>query len=572
MLILFQQKCLYLILNLLIRQTCYLYTFLAKRMTTLFNSVDEDLKSFLDTLSPEDIQDKVYSDTYYKGKQYYDWELVRDVKYSFDKSRLSAIVEGSLDYNVNLLLQEGSVWANCSCPIDGMCKHITAVLLFTVQKSNGIEVGENRGKGSSAYKHLLALSKEELVSLLLEFAPEEFLLQIHNRHASEAEALKIFNKAEAAIHKLFENSELLYSPRDFSEALEKQISRIAGLEHQLRDRLSELIFYIIQEIESAIDKGYLYDEYNDTTFELPQAFSLLVDQHIVALPFDSKIKFLTHLDKVLNESVYGIFENLAGLSQESFQEDELHALKKLLLNEYENLSPPLTEEFYELVRPLLSEGDIEKILLHLKEEDSRWLLELADLYQIQGRQSDAIEVIRTSIAKDSKMYGEEQVYLLYLDLLAAQGLELKAASEEAMNCCASSSILEKIEALSKEDIAIYERMLEEKNPQGLLEYYEKKERFADALSLLKRNDIIWDHLHYAFFKKHKKDFPLDAVNYFSDVIDKNLQYTGNNHYHTIAEAIKQIRQVNEQKAKSIAADIRANYNRRRNLMNLLAEI
>lgn len=540
-------------------------------MNPLFTSVEEDLKNFLEYLNPEDIQDAINATTYHKGNQYYEWNLVKDVRYSFDKNQLTALVEGSLDYNTSLTLQEGHVWASCSCPAERMCKHITALLLFATQKSHAIEVGEDRTEGSPAHQHLLQLSKEELVRLVLNYAPEELLLEIHNTQASEEEALAIYTNVEAAIRKLFENTELLHSPRDFSEALVKQTSRLSGLEYQLQERLSELIFSVIQEIESAFRRGYLYDEYNDTNFELPEGFVTLVAKHISALSFDAKISFLAKLDAVISEGAYDVFEDLSGLSLESFQENELPALKEMLLNDHENLSIPLIEEYYALVHPFLTEAEKEKILLRLAEEGSYWLLELAALYQKQGRQQEAIELIRAGLSRDADMYEQEPVYLLYLDLIDPQDPALQEVSEEAMNCCASSSILEKIAALSGKDMDRYERMLEEKNPQGMLEYLEKQGRLSEALSLLKRHDTIWDHLRYAFFKKHKKDFPEEAKTYFSGVIEKNLPYTGNNHYHTIAEALRQIRQLDEQQAAAIAADIRTNYAQRSNLMNLLAE-
>ncbi|AHM62766.1 zinc finger SWIM domain protein [Flammeovirgaceae bacterium 311] len=540
-------------------------------MSKLFTSIQDDLKSFLESLSPDDIQLEISPATYHKGEQYYEWELVDDAQYSFDKSRLTAHVQGGQDYSVLLSLQEGSIQASCSCPATDVCKHIAAVLLYASQHPDEVEIGENRSEGSPVYQHLLDLPKETLVSLVLEFAPEELLLQIHNRYASAAEAMDIYNRTEAAIQKLFSNTELLYSPTEFNEALENRIGRLLGLEHQLQDKLRELIFYIIREVENAMDTGYLYDDESDTSFVQPEAFATLVENYTRELPYDAKIRFVTQLDAMLNEASYDTFDSLAEISEASFQEDELPAVKAILLAEYGDLSVSLTENYYALVQPLLTESEKETILLYLKEEDSIWLLELAELYRQQGREEDAIEVIKASLAADPDMYGEEQVYLLYLDLLGTQGQELEAASIEAMNCCASSSILEKIEAVGGTDWELYERIMEQKNPQGLLEYLEKRGRLGEAISLLKRSDTIWDHYRYLFFKKHKSAFPKEAVQYFTDVIGQNLEYTGNSHYYTIVEALKQIRQVNESQAAAIVEDIRSNYSRRRNLMNLLSE-
>ncbi|EMR00854.1 SWIM zinc finger family protein [Cesiribacter andamanensis] len=521
-------------------------------MNTLFTNAGKDLKSLLESLQPADLQLEVDSATYFKGQQYYDWGLVGNAAYNFDKSELSAHVAGSRDYTVRIALQQDEVQASCNCPVEGVCKHMVATLLYASQEAGAIEIGESRSKGSALYKQLLELPREELVERLLAYAPDEFLLEIHNRHASDAEAQVTYTKAEAGIRKLFTNTELLYSPQDFTEALHKQVSRLAGLEQQLQEELGPLIFYIIRKVEEAFDKGYLYDDEEEMSFELPDAFISLVEHYIRVLPYADKTRFLKKLDDALSDTAYEVFESLAGLSQESFEEGELPAVKDMLLKDYRDLSVPLTEEYYVLVRPLLSDAEKEQILLYLKDMDSGWVLELAYLYKEQGAAGKAIDMIRSGLHQNPAIFSDEQVYLLYLELLGKAGGELAPAFEEAITEYPSSSMLEKISSLRPGQTADYERLLEQHNPQALLVYLEKAGRLEEGLQLLQRNDRIWDHYRWVFFKKHIQDFPEEGVAYFSQVIEGNLPHTGNPHYYKIVEALKQIQLVDPPQATALA--------------------
>jgi hypothetical protein len=542
-------------------------------MITLFTSIQQDLKSFLEGLTTDDIRGRIDNSTFYKGKEYQESGRVEDIQYSGDRSRLSANVRGSLDYAVRLELHKRDVVAGCSCPVDGLCKHMAAVLLYAVQNKGAVEVAESRAPGSRTAEYLASLPREELVALVLQYAPEEFFVAISNRYSGKEQALTIYHKVMKGTRKLFQDEELLYEPDAFGQALVKQLRRLLGLEQQLQQELSELIFYIIRAVDDAFDEGYLYEHYSDAPFEAPEEFHRLVENYTRSLPYAEKISFLEELDSILNDVSYSTFDSLAKPGQEVFSENDLPALKTMLLKDFQELSPSLAEQHYTLVHSLLTDPEKERLLLYLKDINPRnWLPELIKLYRGQGREGDAIRAIRDSLPALDEWHNHENIFSLYLDLLHSQNMALETACAQAMKHCPRSSMLEKIAEVRGGETERYEQILEQKNPAELLDFLEKRGRLAEALRLLKRSKNIWDERRYRFFKAHKKSFPEEALQYFYEVLDKHLQHTGNTHYYAIAETLEEIRQLDAARAVELAADIRANYHRRRNLMALIKGI
>ena len=539
-------------------------------MITLFTSVLQDLENFLEGLTTDDIRGRIDNSTFYKGKEYEEDGRITEIRYSGDRNSLSASVAGSLEYAVRLELHKRDVVADCSCPVDGLCKHMAAVLLYVVQNKGAIEIAESRAPGSPGAEHLASLSKEELVALVMQYAPEEFFVAISNRSSGKEQALTTYHKVMAAIRMLFTSEELLYEPDAFEQALVKQLNRLLGLEQQLQQELSKLIFYIIQAVNDAFDEGYLYEDYSNAFFEEPEEFHRLVENYTRSLPYAEKVSFLEELDSILNNGSYSTFDSLAKLGQEVFSENDLPALKALLLKDFQELSPSLAEQYYTLVRALLTDPEKERLLLYLKDRNLRnWLPELIELYRGQGREEDAISAIRNSLPALDKWQNHENIFFLYLDLLHSRNMALDTACAQAIEHCPRSSMLEKIATVGGGKTERFEQMLEQKNPAELLDFLEKKGRLAEALGLLKRSKNIWDERRYRFFKAHKKEFPEEAMQYFFEVLDEHLRHTGNSHYQVIAETLEEVLQLEPGRAKELAADIRANYYRRRNLMDLI---
>jgi hypothetical protein len=91
----------------------------------------------------------------------------------------------------------------------------------------------------------------------------------------------------------------------------------------------------------------------------------------------------------------------------------------------------------------------------------------------------------------------------------------------------------------------------------------------DALALVQEPQLFYDEVAFLFFKKNRKHFPAETESFLRDRIGENLKHVGKNHYERIAESLDLMKQVNSGRARRIAEEIRANFNRRRNLIEII---
>ncbi|MBN1117294.1 MAG: SWIM zinc finger family protein [Bacteroidales bacterium] len=541
-------------------------------MPQFFITKRNNLPDFFKTISADDIQGCCESKVYHRGLEYFKYGCVADASYNIDKTRLKTLVKGNSEYTVIIDLQNGNVEGSCTCPYGGTCKHVIASLLFAIDENSEIEVLPNaKNPETDINQYLQSLSKNELIGLVKKFAPEQFWVEVKNTFSDSSSAQTTFRKVERNIQKIFKDSDCLDNPEDFDAALDKEIKKLSGLEKHLKSEVEGLLLYIIGEVDKAFDEGYLYDHYNDYNYEPSEEFIGFASNFVKSLNYEEKTAFLTKLDTVLKEQSYNIFGSLQQLYETVFTEDDLPALKEMLVSGYKKMSHNLIENYYEQVRILLTEQEKEVILTEIQNNSSKWIIELASLYDSWNQEIKAIDAIKVWLTENNG-FGIDEVYTLYLDLLAKAGLSLSYAAKEAITHCSTCSMLQKIASLNSEGMLDYELTLEQKAAQQLLDYLEITDRLPEALALIMRSKNIWHNRVFDFFKKHKKIFPSEAEKFFTDAINKNLENAGDSYYHAIADNIQQLKQVNSSLAAEYLADIRLNYKRRRNLISILTKL
>lgn len=541
-------------------------------MPLLFTMGGNNLEDFFGTISREDIKDSCESKVYFKGLEYYDNNFVTESAYNASKTRLQAIVKGRANYKVTIQLQNSEVLGSCTCPYESVCKHMIATLLFAVyEKPETERITSPNNSENENTQYLYSLSKEELVRLIMKFAPQQFWVEVKNKFADNIFAENAFKKVERNIKNIFKDQERLYEPDDFDTALNKEVKKLSGLEKHLKEKIAGLLFYIMTEVAKATDEGYLYNDYNDYAYETSNEFDEFVINYVKCLDYEEKMAFLEKLDAALEEQPYSTFESLSKLSETVFTKEDLPLLKNMLVSDYQKMSIQLVENYYEKVCNLLSAKEKEVILTRIKDDDSKWLIELAILYESQQEIKKAINTIKIGLAENNDLFGNERVYSLYLDLLKKAGLNLMDAAIDAIFHCPTCTMLLKVTSVIEDGYSACEQILEKENAGQLLEYLETNARHSEGLALIKRSKYIGDTQVFSFFKKNKKQFPSDAENYYSSVINKNLKFAGDHYYQAIADSIEQLKQVNASLAKKYLSDIRLNYKRRRNLISLLSK-
>ena len=161
----------------------------------LFKTTKSNLKQSIDALTDDDIFSLCSSTIYHRGEDYYNEGAIEEVFYSGD-NQLNARVIGSLEYEVKVQLHDENVSASCTCPFDGVCKHIIAVLLYVVLE----EIEEQKETihiyDTDIREYLNQLSKKELMDLVERFAPEEFRIKIQNQFIPEGQIRNTGSKSQ----------------------------------------------------------------------------------------------------------------------------------------------------------------------------------------------------------------------------------------------------------------------------------------------------------------------------------------------------------------------------------------
>jgi hypothetical protein len=542
-------------------------------MEILSATDEKDLQLFFETLTEEEIQSFCSSKVYYRAVEYYENSHVSKVHFNAGKTQLTAKVRGSENYKVSILLKNNAVYATCTCPNDEMiCKHCLAVMMFAVYENVEMDNRKNRRANDDIKKYLYSQSKEELVGLLMKYAPSEFLTEIDNRNLGAEEAHNNFKKAERGIKELFENYDALYDPATFENELTKKIKKLSGLEKSLANELKELIIYVIKEIENVLDQGYLYDQYSDYSFGPSEEFYAFITNCISVLDFKQKTEFINKLEVIIGESSYSTFSDFSTIIKKAFTRDDLPRLKTMLLRDYQSLPYTLLENYYQCVSESMSIEERKKILVVLKEGECSWAIKLAELLNIEGKQKESIAILEQWLSKDTQNYANEEIYFLYLDLLKQENIDLQQAAKDFITRCPSESMLKKIATLLPSEAHLFEQLLERGNPQKLLDYLENSGRLKDALGLVKRNKHIWVDRVFSFYKRNKEEFPQDAEKFFCRMIDENLQNMGDHHYYAIVDSLQHLKKINSEATEKLVHNIRLNYKRRSKLMSIISKV
>lgn len=161
--------------------------------------------------------------------------------------------------------------------------------------------------------YLESLAKEELISLILKFAPQNFFDAINSQFASPKEAKAIFKKVVKEINTIFSDEKLLYNPGKFENRLLEQLEKLRGLWSKLPSEIGGLILKIMRDVEQAFEDGYLYIEKygeEDDYFE-SENINDYIFHFVNALPSEIKPSYIEELEEVLENCGYSTFLSIS---------------------------------------------------------------------------------------------------------------------------------------------------------------------------------------------------------------------------------------------------------------------
>jgi len=542
----------------------------------LFEASSEDLYKSISSLTEEDVRDCSEYGVFTRGREYFREGMVQEVVYNPSGNTMSAEVAGTRNYWLGFYLDEGTVFGTCTCPYGDVCKHMVAVLLSVIHEgTETIIEAEISGSASGKTKeilenHLKSLSKSELIRLVLKFAPGSYLTEIRNRKDTGIDEEAIFKKAEKKIKKFFEDQELLFDPEGMEGAIMQQLKKLKGLENQLQNETGELLLFIIRSINEAFHEGYLYvDHYYDDYFFESEEFCEYVISYIQQLPFDKKTEYIVQLDQVLNEMSYDTFSMVEDSYHRFFRDSEMGDLKQLISGR-DGFPVSMVSRLYDFLEPELDDREREAMLRKVIETDPGHFTSLCNLLFSQERYQETWELIREYLsARDH--YIDCQVILIYLNAADKLELDMHEISREAASKCPEVSILLKIKQITGSVSRECEEIVKVNHPEELLTFFEQEKRMDDALGLVKEQGLFYDEVVFAFFKKNRKRFPAEAETYLTGRIEKNLNNTGKSYYSKITESLALMKRVNPERTRRIAEEIRTNFKRRTNLMDMIRE-
>lgn len=535
---------------------------------------ENKLIDFLRALKFEQIQENFHSQSFHRGLRYYENEHVKNVVLE-GEDKCVAQVFGQKRYSVTIRLTNAGLHSHCSCPVRSGCKHIAAALIYCVHHSQDLCKQESIPDFPDMQKveeHLQSLSKEELIRLVLEFSPAHYKERITLNNLGKEQSKRVLDHVASQFRLLTEDNELLYSPDSFESAMVELFEKLRGIWETLPEETADLIINSLHALNGLIDDGYLDDYYDDRAFE-GYDLSQVIRAFIISLPFDQKMNFIWQVENLILNMDSVFCEPILMEREQLFSKEDIPDLKTWFLNKIAEKDFKNGEAYFKLLSDHLSLYEKERILKELYPASEYLTLELVNLYKGEEKKDEAIRVIEDYLQKASGYFrNTEELYAELLRLKNELGVELEGTAREALNNHGSISLLEMIVALLPEKQDQYEQILMRKNAHQYLNYLEKHQRISEALLFVEDKTALWEDDKYKFFVKHLDQCPKEAKSYFTKRIKSELLHTGNRHYYAIADTLKALKKIDPNKAAFIAQNIRNEYKRRKNLLQVIKDI
>jgi len=509
------------------------------------------LKEIVSSLSYEDIEPMAEERIYKRGFGYFKQGYVKDIVWS--ESSMNATVEGSEGamYEVDIFLdEEGDLLGQCDCPYYDTCKHIVAVLLQAREKPTATEQEKNKD-AENFLAYLSGLKKEELITLVDRFAPENYRIEIAMRNASILETEKAIQKLQVLMYRTMQNHHLLYDPDAFFDEVEKYLEMLEAYLSKNPEMVFNAVFDLAKKISELSDNGFLfsdsyYDEYNYFDYD---TFSVKILKLINRISDDAvQANIIVDFANLFESSDYFYFDyNLIEIKD-----------KSILIGACDEIT---SLSFYDYMKDVF---DFDQSLAYLKRfPEDKVVIQKVALFEAYGKREEAIKYLETLLLqKFTVAYAE---YLIKLKKISQERLsQLVSEAIESSEYTAYDFVAAHIGEC--QEIEKLEKQMKQQRPHWYYEYLAKHKRVEEMYKMLKRVP----HEKADFFSKYKKRYPDEAIRFYNEVISDELAYTGDVHYTTIADALSHLQVLLPKDVFDTKVNqLKTEYKRRRNFIKIL---
>ena len=408
-------------------------------------------------------------------------------------------------------------------------------------------------KEDTLLTYLDGLSKNELIDLVVEFAPDSFKKEILAQDTPKEELSVCINEIASAMRFDIDDEELLYNPSEFQSTVSDYLEKLKPFINSNTDEVFDIIFEIAIEIEDKYENGYLYRDgyYDEEAYFEFDDFALEIIALIEKIKDSKKqARVLIAFQEVCNDSGYMTFE---------FDSIKINDKKALVLYFDEDSDM----DFYLFIKELLPFEKREQFLLNY--DSAKANLELVDLYVAYNQKDKAIALLENLIQK--------RLNLDYLEKL----MTLKEIPSTKIREWIFRIINNNVDGLK----FIFENIKKVENPKELElllkkrnidRYYQYLKAYNRADEMLEILDRVSPQEKEEFFYKYKKEYKSQAEQFFRAKIEKNLKDTGNYYYETIADLLEHLKVIIDKSSfVLLVQQLKKNYKRRRNFVAILNE-
>lgn len=415
------------------------------------------------------------------------------------------------------------------------------------------------------------LPKEKLVELVLKYAPESYREKVSNQNLNEEKARKVFNIAVKEMHGLFEDEELLYEPSEFASSIEAFSEKLTGFWDRYPDETGELFLFCLKRIEEIQEEGLLYNHYYDEVLD-GRGFLTVIQNFTAQLPFDQKMKFIAKLEQVLDQYSYDTFYNYQEELQKIYKENELPMVRKMFVESIGNDEKPFRKAYYNFFKGTLNYEEKEFVLTKIYHLDNNLCLELVDTLVVLQKPEDAVNyLLALRESNPNPWVFTETMFFKMIQLKFELGQSIIQDLIDGLNTYSTHTFLKHAIQYVPDRKKNFEDILLAASHHHFLRYLLGYERVEEAYHLVKNSKTLDDRSVYHFYSTYGKKYPEDATKYFIQLINKELPFSGEQHYESIVKSLKHIKKWNASKTNEIVEMLRKEYKRRRNLMKMLED-